>query len=120
MAIFTKVLLSGSTGGMPIKITNTASPGTLIHTTELNSSIIDEIWLYATNTSSVQATLTIEYGGSTDPDNFIDIAIPAQSGLSIILPGLVLSGNNTVGRSINAHSATANVINVVGYINRIS
>ena len=120
MATFTKVLLSGSTGGQPIKVVATASTGTLIHTTGTSTSTIDEVWLYANNTSASQVKLTIEYGGTTSPDNQIITAIPSGSGLSILLPGLVLTGDGSVGRSVRAFAGTTNVINIVGYVNRIS
>jgi hypothetical protein len=120
MATFTKVLLSGSTGGQPIKVVATASTGTLIHTTGTSTSTIDEVWLYANNTSASQVNLTIEYGGTTSPDNQIVVAIPSASGLSILLPGLVLTGDGSVGRNIRAFAGTTNVINIVGYVNRIS
>ncbi len=38
-----KVLLSGSTGGMPIKVVATATTGTTIHATGTSASIIDEV-----------------------------------------------------------------------------
>jgi hypothetical protein len=120
MPTFTKVHLSGSAGGEPIKIVATSSTGTIVHTTNINSSVIDEIWLYATNTDTVLRALTIEYGGTTNPDNRIIIGIPAQSGLTICLAGLILSGTGVVGRSVTAFASSTNVINVMGYVNRIS
>ena len=42
-----------------------------------------------------------------------------KSGLSILLPGLVLTGDGSVGRNIRAFAGTTNVINIVGYVNRI-
>lgn len=120
MATFTKVLLSGSTGGQPIKVTQTATAGTLIHTTTSSSSTIDEVWIYANNTSASQVNLTIEYGGTTAPDNQIITAIPSGSGLSIVIAGSVLTGDGSTGRSIRAFAGSANVINIIGYVNRIS
>jgi hypothetical protein len=120
MATYTKVLLSSSTGGQPIKVVATATAGTLIHTTGTSSSTIDEVWLYANNTSASSVNLTIEYGGVTNPDNQILVAIPSGSGLSILLPGLILTGDGSTGRNIRAFAGTTNVINIVGYVNRIS
>ena len=115
-----KVLLSGSTGGMPIKVVATATTGTTIHATGTSSSIIDEVWLYATNTGSVTVALTIEFGSTTAPDQNIVIGIPSKSGLSICAPGLTLAGTGAAARTITAFAATANVINIIGYVNRIS
>ena len=116
----TKTLLSGSMGGMPIKVVATATTGTTIHATGTSSSVIDEVWLYATNTSVSVANLTIEFGSTTAPDQNIILAIPSRSGLSICIAGLTLTGTGSAARTITAFAGTANVINIVGYVNRIS
>lgn len=115
-----KTLLSGSTGGMPIKVVATATTGTTIHSTGTSASIIDEVWLYATNTSAATVSLTIEFGSTTAPDQNIIVGIPSQSGLSICVAGLTLVGTGSAARTITAFASSANVINIVGYINRIS
>jgi len=120
MATFTKILLSGSTGGRPIKVAASGTPGTTIHTTQASSGVIDEVWLYATNTSTASVNLTVELGGATSPDDQIIVAIPAKSGLSLVLPGCVLSGDGSSGRVLRAFAGTSNVVNLIGYINRIS
>lgn len=120
MATFTKILLSGSTGGRPIKVAASGSTGTTIHTTQASSGVTDEVWLYATNTSTALVELTIEYGGTTNPDDRIIVGIPSKSGLSLVLPGLVLTGDGTTGRTIRAFAGTANNVNIVGYVNRIA
>jgi hypothetical protein len=120
MATYTKVHLSGSTGGQPIKVDATATAGTLIHTTGTSITDIDEIWVYANNTSTSEVKLTIEYGGTTNPDNQIEIPIAAEAGLVLVIPGLILSGNVDVGRVVRAFAATTNVINITGYVNRIA
>lgn len=115
-----KTLLSGSTGGMPIKVVATATTGTTIHATGTSSTVIDEVWLYATNTSAATVSLTIEFGSTTAPDQNIIVGIPSKSGLSICVAGLTLTGTGSAARTITAFAASANVINIVGYINRIS
>ena len=115
-----KVLLSGSTGGMPIKVVATATTGTTIHATGTSATIIDEVWLYATNTSAATVALTIEFGSTTAPDQNIIVGIPAKSGLSICVAGLTLVGTGSAARTITAFASSANVINIIGYINRIS
>ena len=116
----TKTLLSGSMGGMPIKVVATATTGTTIHATGTSATIIDEVWLYATNTSASSVNLTIEFGSTTAPDQNIILAIPAKSGLSICVAGLTLVGTGSVARTITAFAGSANVINIIGYVNRIS
>jgi hypothetical protein len=119
MPNFSKVHLSGSTGGRAIKITTTASSGDIIHSTTTSSSAIDEVWLYATNTSTSSVLLTLQWGGTTDPDDRIVAAVPPQSTVTLI-PGHVISGTGSAVRTIRGFAGTANVVNIFGYINRIA
>ena len=114
MATFTKLNLSGSTNGRPVKVAATATAGTLLHTA--HATALDETWLYAVNTSGSDVLLTIELGGVTSSDDHIIVTIPAQSGLVQIAPGLLLTGS-VVAR---AFAAVANVVNIVGWVNRIA
>jgi len=116
MATFSKVLLSGSTQGKGIKVAETATPGTLIHTAVAGTSDIDEIWIYAVNSSAAAVKLTLEWGEATAPDGNIEIEISAESGLVLIAPGLLLQN----GLVVKAFAASANVILIHGYVNRIT
>lgn len=120
MATYTKVLLSGSTQGKPIKVAATSSTGTTIHSTGTSSTTIDEIWLYSQNTSTSPVLLTVEYGGTTAPDQNIQVTVPPQSGLTLIVPGLVLTGTGAAANNVTAFAGTANVLTISGYVNRIS
>ena len=122
MATFAKVLLSGSTQGKAIKIaaTTSGSAGTTVHATGTSSSIIDEVWLYAYNSSSAAVVLTIQWGGVTAVDNEIKLTIPATSGLTLVIPGLTLTGTGSAANTIAAYAATTNVVTISGYVNRIS
>ena len=120
MATFTKVALSGSTQGKGIKVVATASTGTTIHATGTSSTIIDEIWLYAYNSSSGPVTLTIQFGGTTAVDNDIKIDLPATSGLTLVVPGLILTGTGAAANTVYAYAGTTNVVTISGYVNRIS
>ena len=114
MATFSKLKLSGSTDGRMIKVAATASTGTTIHTA--NSSALDEIWLYAVNSDTTDRKLTIEFGGTTSPDNLIEQTSTAESGLILVVPGLLLTNSLVV----TAFAATANVVMIGGYVNRIA
>ena len=117
MATFTKQLLSGSTNGKAIKVAQTATAGTTIHTAVSGTSSLDEVWLYAHNSSATSTKLTIEWGEATAPDGHIEINIgPEGTGLVLVAPGLLLQ-NSLV---IKAFAATANVITLTGYVNRIA
>ena len=120
MATFSKVLLSGSTGGRLIEVAATATPGTTIHATGTSATIIDEVWLYAVNSSGTDDKLTIEFGGTTSADDLIEFTVTAESGLYLVVPGLVLTGDGSSARTITAFAATTNTINIGGYVNRIT
>lgn len=120
MASFSRTTLSESTGGQPILVAQTATAGTLIHATGTSSTILDEIWLYAQNDHTSDLLLTIEFGGVTSPNNLIRQTITARSGLFLVIPGLVLAGTGSAARNVRAFAATANLIHVSGYVNRIT
>ncbi|NDB57908.1 hypothetical protein EB001_05635 [bacterium] len=119
MATFTKKILSGSTDGRMIKVAATSSPGTTIHTGSSTATTIDEIWLYAVNSDTTARKLTIQFGGTSSPDDEIELTVAAESGLVLITPGFVLKGNATP-LVVKAFAATTNVINIGGYVNQIA
>lgn len=119
MAAFSKLILSGSTDGRAIKVAATGTPGTTIHTGSTVAATLDEIWLYATNTDTTARKLTIEWGGTSSPDDLIELTIPAESGLTLVAPGLLIKGNATA-LVVRAFAASADVITIHGYVNRIS
>jgi hypothetical protein len=122
MATFTKKTLepAGTTGtGLGIKVAATATAGTAIHTASATASTIDEIWLYAVNSSTSAVKLTVEWGQADAPDGNIELTIAAESGLVLVTPGLLLQGNATA-KVVRAFAATANVILIHGYVNRIT
>ena len=119
MATFSKLILSGSTDGKGIKVVQTATAGTTIHTGSSTPTTLDEIWLYAVNTDSTDRKLTIEWGGVASPDDLIEYTVKAENGLYLIAAGLLIKGNATP-LVVRAFAATANVISIHGYVNRIT
>lgn len=113
---FTKAILSGSTSGKGVLVAATATAGTLIHTAVAGAVSLDEIWLYAVNTSGTAVKLTVEYGTATAPDGNIELTVAAESGLVLVSAGLILNG----GLTVKAFAATANVIVLYGYVNQIA
>jgi hypothetical protein len=109
--------------------TATANPASMntIHATDTNATTIDEVWLYATNTSLAPVTLTLFYGGgptvgsgAQNAPNYI--SIPPQSGLTLITPGLMLTGvagSPGSATTIYASASVGSVITISGYVNRI-
>lgn len=114
MATYSKLKLSGSTDGKQIKVAATATAGTTLHTA--HATDLDEIWIWATNSSTSDLKLTIEFGGTTSPDDLIEMTIPAEAGPIPVIPGLILT-NSLVVRGF---AASANLVLVSGFVNRIT
>lgn len=118
MATFSRVILSGSTNGRVVPVAATSTPGTTVHTSVAGSNDIDEIFLWASNVTGAAATLTVEYGGVTDPGDHLvkGYSIPANSLPVLIADGLQLQNSLVV----RAFSDTGSAINISGYVNRIT
>ena len=114
---YSPLLLSGSTNGRNIPVAATGTPGTLLHTCVAGSAAWDEVYLWAANVTGTAATLTVEYGGVTDPGDHLVKAysIPANSAPIPIATGQRMNG----GLVIRAFSGTASAINITGNVNRI-
>lgn len=119
MASYDKLVLSGSVDGAGILVAATTSAGTTIHTASTTTTTFDEVWLYAVNSSGSAVKLTVEWATTTAPNGNIELTIPAEAGLTLVVPGLVLKGNATA-LVVRAFAATTNVIIVHGYVNRIT
>lgn len=117
MTTIVRVLLSGSTDGKPIPVAATATPGTLLHTAITGSVGFDEIYLWASNVTGSAATITIEWGGVTDPGSLIckAVSIAANSGPTLVVNGQCLNNASVV----RAFSGTASALNITGHVNRI-
>ena len=115
-AKFKKRKLSASDGGRGIKVAATASPGTLVHqaTASVAANEWDAVWLRAVNTSGSAIKLTVEWGGAGNPDDQVEVTIPAESGFTEAIPGHVLQN----GKEVRAFAATANVLVLHGFVHR--
>lgn len=118
MPSYSRQLLSGSTNGRAIPAAATATPGTLVHQALAGATGFDEVYLWASNVTGAAATLTIEWGGVTDPGDHIvkAFSIPANSPPIPIVTGQVLQN----ALNVRAFSGTASAINITGFVNRIS
>jgi hypothetical protein len=120
VATYEKLKLGASTNGRPIKVDQTAiATGTTIHTGSTTTTTYDEIWLYAMNSSTASVKLTIGWGGTSDPDDLIEVTVLPEAGLVTVVPGLVLKGAATA-LIVKAAAATANVITIHGFVNQIT
>lgn len=113
MTTLTKVKLSGSTDGKGVKVAATASSGTTIHTA--HATALDEVWLWCVNSSSSPVKLTVQFGDTTSPDSDIEVGVPGEGGLLLVVPGLLLTNSAVV----RAFAGTANVLIMHGFVNRI-
>jgi hypothetical protein len=82
MATFTKQFFNGgSANGRSIKVVQTSSPGTTIHTASTTTTTIDEVWLYATLNNPFSAALTVSNKALTT--NVATITTSAAHGLFV-------------------------------------
>lgn len=117
MATYTKRCLSGSTNGKQIRLNATSGSGaTTIHTAVSGTADFDEVWLYAVNSQAASVKVTVQWGEETAPDGNIEVTIPGESGLYLIIPGLILQNSLVV----QAFAATVDVVMISGYVNRIT
>lgn len=115
-ASYTKEKLSGSTNGKQIAISGSATPGTLVHTAISGSGSWDEVWIWAVNSQTASTKLTIEWGENTVPDGNIEVIVSGESGLFLVVPGLIIQNS----LEIRAFSNVVNVLMLSGYVNRIT
>lgn len=117
MATFTKRKLESSTDGLAVRVAGTSTAtATTVHTAVAGTTNLDEVWIYANNTSAAATKLTIEWGTATAADGNIEITIASESGLVLVIPGLVLQNS----RVVKAFAGVADVILLTGYVNRIT
>ena len=116
MATISRIPLSGSTDGRGIKVVATASSGTTIHTATSSATDCDVVTIYAYNSSASAVNLTLQWGGTTSVDDDIKLSIPATSGLTLVVPDMVLR-NSLV---LRAYAGTANVVTIHGFANRVA
>jgi hypothetical protein len=112
MAIPIESVFSSSTSGKPIPVAATATPGTAIHAAGVSG--FEKVWIYASNVTASDATLTLEWGGVADPGDHMvkSYRIPAFSQPLRITEGQIIKGSLI----IRAFSSVASAINISGYV----
>jgi len=118
MATAVKRKLSESVNGLAIKISSTGSPGTLIHQAVSGdvAGTFDEIWLWAVNSGGQAVILTLEWGGTTVPDNVIRSNVLGAPGVVPLIPGFILQN----GLYVRAYASIADMVSVYGFVNSIT
>jgi len=110
--------LSGSTDGKGVKVTGTATGSSVtVHTATSGAGDIDLVTLYAQNNDAdgETRTLTIEWGGTTDPDNLIIVPVPCKVGPVLVCDRLPIM-NSLV---IKAWADEANDCIIYGFVSRV-
>jgi hypothetical protein len=116
---FSNELLSGSTNGLAVKVTgiDTANAVT-VHTAISGTTSYDLITLWAQNNDAdgETRTLTIEFGGTSSPDNLIVVPVPCRVGPMLVCTRLPLRN----GLVVKAFSDEANDVQVYGEVQRVT
>lgn len=123
MATYSKEFFTGSAadeGGTGIALAVDSGAFTTIHTTTTTATTLDEIWMYAVNSHSADLKVTIQFGGDQEPEDYIETTVTAESGLVLIVPGLILQGKASTGLIVKGAAATGDEVAVYGYVNRIT
>lgn len=115
---YVKRKLSGSTSGKRIKIAATSSPGTTIHQAQNSTAdgYWDEVFINVYNSDADPVDVTIQWGGTSSPDDDIKFTLASKEGLEAEVLGDILQNN----LEIKAYASKANVVTVGGYVNRIT
>lgn len=118
MATALKRKLSASTNGRGVLVAATATPGTTVHTSVAGTTAgtFDEIWLYLYNSHTADVVVTIEFGGTTAPNDNVVLTVPTKAGAVLAIPGWILQ-NSTV---VSVFAATTNVIVAYGFVNTLT
>lgn len=117
MSTYSKELLSGCTNGLGVVVSGSVSgsaTSVLVHTA--HSTAVDEVWLYAVNSSTGTVKLTVEWGELTAPNGNIEVNLEGETGLYLVIPGLLLTG----ALVIRAFASVQNAIILHGFVNRIT
>lgn len=112
-------LLSGSTNGLAVKVTGTGTVSSVtVHTAISGTTSYDLVTLWAQNNDAdgETRTLTVEFGGTTDPDNLIVVPVPCKVGPVLVCTRLPLRN----GLAVKAFADEANDVQVYGEVQRVT
>lgn len=114
MSTVTRIPLSGKTNSLPIAVTENAAPGNAVHTATATTGVMDEIWLWITNSSLVEATVTLEFEQGTS--TVIKAVGMPPRGEFLVCPGI--SYGNGVAIRVFSDIDDGTIV-VDGHVNRM-
>ena len=118
MATYTKIPFSYSVNGKGIQL-NTDGTVTSIHQTLSSTTTLDEIWIWVDNYGASDLVVTVYFGDQAYQDS-IEQTIRSESGLTLVVPGLVL-GNSATQELVQGFGPnTSTTLIAYGYVNRIT
>lgn len=121
MTTFNKIKLDADTQGVGIPIPADSIPVT-IHSTQASSTVLDELWLYVSNASPIDPLLVQVYFTNAVFTTWI-VEVQPASGMVLLVPGLIVSGNGTVPSTVAVADVTGSLsdnLSAYGYVNRIT
>ncbi len=116
MATITKRVLSASIDGQPVGISATAAK--VVHTGSSLTNVLDEVYMWAQCSSTADVSINVEIGASASHAFGVTVLAKGE-GAQVILPGIPIQGAATP-IAISVQASSSGVINIIGFVNRIS
>jgi len=117
MAIFTAIILSGSTSGKAIPIVSTSSPGDTLHTvSSATTTVIEDVYIDIKSAATTDRTFILENGGTATTNQSRHL-IPALSSVRVAAGDRYQSATGIVIRGFA--TATGGLV-ASGAVNRAS
>ena len=119
MATYTKIPFNSSTRGKGIQLSTSGGSTEIHRTTSTTPYATDEIWLWLDNYGASDLMATVYFGDPGYEDS-IEQNIRSESGLVLVVSGLILVHASTV-EVIQAFGPNASTTLIAyGYVNRIT
>jgi hypothetical protein len=119
MATYNKVKFSGSSStNAPIVVAFAVGSPTTIHQTGSSTTILDEVWMWLSNTST---TTPDDYKITVNGAEFTRLSLQPMQTI-LIIPGVPFSGDGSTGTIVGVEniSVSGSYGVAYGYVNRIT
>ncbi len=119
MPTYSKLCFSGTSNSLPLLVSATTNPGTVVHMAVEGTDDWDELWIWAKNAgedADSAVSIGILWGGTTEPQCAIWDTISLRAGSKLVIPGWPIQ--NSLGVSAFC-TQSGDSITLFGYVNRI-